>query len=143
MRMNSFSFSRRLQLWSDASQENFAVRLSNELSFRAASNPDASYTVLVDEAEFFDDMEYDWNYLLTHWTGVKNGEIKLVDAVDEKRQPVEIDLFDDVNGKRVQGEKPKPILKCNYCMLSYGSGKERREHEAIWHAEKVRTRAVS
>lgn len=70
--MATISFVRRLQLWSDLGKENFAIKLSDELDFRAASNPDARYTVLVDEGDFLDDLEYDWEYLLTHWSNARN-----------------------------------------------------------------------
>ncbi|MEM2139465.1 hypothetical protein [Nitrososphaera sp.] len=44
------------------------------------------------------------------------------------------------NGKKrqVKRTKPKPLLKCHYCMLSYNSEKERSEHEALWHTEKTK-----
>lgn len=138
MRMISLFDVRRLQLWSDANQENFAVRLSNESNFRAATSPAASYILLIDEAEFLHDMEYDWNYLLMHWTGVKNGKIKLVDSIDEEQPIRNVPL----NGKDAT-EKPKAILKCHYCGLLYSSEKKRSEHEATWHAEKVRMQAFS
>jgi len=136
---------RRLQLWSDAHGKDFAIRLSNEQDFRVVSNPAAKYTKLVEEAEYFDDMDYDWKYLLEHWTGVKNGSIRLLDIGDGKERPATIhwiDLPDDAsinNGKKKQAKrtKPKPLLKCHYCMLSYNSKKERSEHEALWHAEKT------
>ncbi|MEO9294270.1 MAG: hypothetical protein ABI347_01575 [Nitrososphaera sp.] len=142
--MFSSSNFRRLQLWSDAHGKDFAVRLSNESDFRVVSNPAAKYTKLVEEAEYFENMDYDWKYLLEHWAGVKNGSIRLLDTGNEKEQPAKInwiDLPDDASinnckKKRVKRTKAKPLLKCHYCMLSYNSEKERSEHEVLWHAEK-------
>ncbi len=129
----------------------FAVRLSSDYDFRAVSNPSVKYTKLVEEAGYFSDMDYDWNFLLEHWMGVKNGSVRLLD--DDGRggrrplRPAAFDLPDvdnDVsavkkpNGRGAKREKPKPLLKCRYCMLSYNSEKERHEHEVTWHAEKMK-----
>jgi hypothetical protein len=46
--------------------------------------------------------------------------------------------IDNGKKKRIKGAKPKPLLKCHYCMLSYNSEKERSEHEALWHTEKMK-----
>lgn len=136
---------RKIQFWSDARGKEFAVRLSNEPDFRAVSNPDANYTKLVEEAEYFSDMDYDWKYLLDHWTGVKNGSIKLLDYDgQDKPNPASFDLADvfpsieKPNGRRAKRERSKPLLKCRYCMLSYNSEKERHEHELSWHSGKMK-----
>lgn len=138
------SDTRKLQLWSDACGKEFAVRLSNEHDFKAASNPDAKYTKLVDEAEYFSDMKYDWKFLLHHWAAVINGSIRLVDYDGRKNpDPLPFDLADafeskNLNGRRARREKPKPPLKCRFCKLSYNTEKERREHELTWHSEKLK-----
>ena len=143
---------RKIQLWSDARGKEFAVRLSNDHDFRAVSNPSVKYIKLVEEADYFSDMDYDWRYLLEHWIGVKNGSVKLLDddAAGGGRKPLHPAAFDlpDVdndtfavkkpNGRGAKREKPKPLLKCRYCMLSYNSEKERHEHEVTWHAEKMK-----
>lgn len=136
---------RKIQFWSDTRGKEFAVRLSNEPDFRAVSNPDANYTKLVEEAEYFSDMDYDWRFLLDHWIGVKNGNIKLLDLNGKKepRAPA-LDWTDMQSApvkayeKRVKREKPKPLLKCHYCMISYNSEKERQQHELAWHSEKMK-----
>lgn len=135
---------RKIQFWSDAMGKEFAVRLSNDRDFRAVSNPAAKYTKLVEEAEYFSDMKYDWKFLLEFWTGVKNGSIRPLDIGDGREEPATInwiDLPDDAslnNGKKkhVKRTKPKPLLKCRYCMRSYNSEKERQEHELVWHSKK-------
>ena len=137
---------RKIQFWSDARGKEFAVRLTNDPDFRAVSNPAANYTKLVEEFDYFSDMDYDWKYLLDHLIGLKNGSIKLFDlnGKEEPNSPT-LDLTDmqqsspvKADEKRVKREKPKPLLKCHYCMLSYNSEKERQEHEAIWHAKKMK-----
>jgi hypothetical protein len=136
----------KIQFWSDARGKEFAVRLSNEPDFRAVSNPAANYVRLVEEAEYFSDMDYDWKFLLDYWIGVKNGSIKLFDlnGNDEPSPGTLLDLTDiqtdlaRVDKKTVKREKPKPLLKCHYCMLSYNSEKERSEHELAWHSDRMK-----
>jgi hypothetical protein len=143
--MMSGSDSRKLQLWSDSRGKEFAVRLSNEHDFKAVSNPGAKYTKLVDEAEYLSDTKYDWKFLLGHWAGVINGSIRLADNDGRKApEPSPFDLTEALapmkkpNGRRARREKPKPLLKCHYCMLSYNTEKERRDHELTWHSEKMK-----
>lgn len=136
--------SRKLQLWSDGRGREFAVKVSNEAGFKAASSPAAEYTKLVDEAQYFDDMKYDWQFLLNHWIGVMNGRIKLSDNDEREPPPTPFDLTEvpapiqKTKERRARREKPKPLLKCHYCMLSYNSEKERRGHELFWHSEKMK-----
>lgn len=145
--MFSGSSFHKLQLWSDAYERGFAVRLSNEQVFRAVSNPAAKYTKLVEESEYFIDLDYDWKYLLEHWVGMRNGSITLTDVGDGKKSltpPAVFDLTDadtftvkKLKRERAKREKPQLPKKCRYCMLSYNSEKERQEHEVAWHYEKM------
>jgi hypothetical protein len=135
----------KIQFWSDARGREFAVRLSNEPGFRAASNPDAKYTELIEEEDYFSDLDYDWRFLLAYWMGVKNGNIKLFDRNGKKELPAPAldwtnmqSSIDSTDKKMVKRSKPKPLLKCHYCMLSYNSEKERHEHELTWHEEKMK-----
>lgn len=137
---------RRLQLWSDDRGKEFAVRLSNEHDFRAVSNPAAKYTKLVEESDYFSDMKYDWEFLLDHWAGMKNKGIEPFN-LNGKEEPSPATLSDltdfqiapvKAGERRAKREKPKPLLKCHYCTLSYNSEKERQEHELVWHSEKMR-----
>lgn len=139
------SDSRKLQLWSDSRGKEFAVRLSNEHDFKAVSNPDAKYTELVDETDYLSDTKYDWKFLLEHWAAVINGSIRIVDNDGRKDpDPIPFDLTEalapmkKLDGRKARREKPKPLLKCHYCMLSYNTEKERRNHELTWHSEKMR-----
>ena len=138
------SGSRNLQLWSDGRGKEFAVKVSNEAGFKAASNPAAEYTNLVDEAEYFDDMKYDWQFLLNHWTSVMNGSIKVLNNDGREPPPLPFDLTEvpapiqKPKERRARREKVKPLLKCHYCKLSYNTEKERRYHELFWHSDKMK-----
>jgi hypothetical protein len=127
--------------------EEFSVRLSNDRDFRAVSNPAAKYTELVEEAEYFSDMKYDWKFLLGYWTSVRNGRIEPFDLNGKEESDSLDSAASDLTSSmqaapakagsgKVRRKKSRPILKCHYCMLSYNSEKERSEHESLWHAEK-------
>lgn len=136
---------KKIQFWSDAQGKEFAVRLSNEPDFRAVSNPSVKYLKLVEEADYFSDMNYDWKFLLEYWMGVKNGKIEPF-GLNGKEEPnhITLDLIDTqtasvkADKKRIKRDRARPLLKCRYCMLSYNSEKERQEHELAWHAEKMK-----
>jgi hypothetical protein len=141
--MWSGSYSRKIQLWSDSHEKEFAVKLSDQADFKAVSNPTAKYTKLVDEAEYFSDLEYDWQFLLSHWAGVRDGSIKLLDNEGKKPGAVPFELTDALapikkQEKRARREKPRPPLNCRFCKLSYNTEKERREHELAWHSDKMK-----
>lgn len=138
--------SRWVQLWSDAKGKEFAVKISDEPDFRAATNPAAKYTNLVDETEYFSDVEYDWQFLLTHWVSIQDRNNRLGHD-EEKRadtRPFPFDLANEsvsnesISGGRNRGEKPHTKLKCRFCKLSYNTERERREHEHAWHPNKVK-----
>jgi hypothetical protein len=64
------SISKKLQLWSDSSKNEYAIRVKGEPNILAATNESQliEYTVLVEEADYLEDMRYDWGYTLKHWT---------------------------------------------------------------------------
>jgi hypothetical protein len=64
------SISKKLQLWSNSSRSEYAIRLKGESNILAATNesPSIQYTVLVEEADYLEDTRYNWSYTLKHWT---------------------------------------------------------------------------
>lgn len=134
------SENRKIQLWSDAHRKEFAVKLSNHPDFKAASNPAAKYTELVDEAEYLVDLEYDWQFLLDHWARINGGSTRLIDIYEKNPDRMPFDLTRVLapikkSNRRPRMEKPKPPLQCRFCKLSYNTERERREHELAWHSE--------
>jgi hypothetical protein len=59
-----------LQLWSNSSGSEYAIRLKGESNFLAATeeSPSSQYTDLVEEVDYLEDMRYNWGYTLKHWT---------------------------------------------------------------------------
>jgi hypothetical protein len=61
---------KKLQLWSNSPGSEYAIRLKGESNFLAATkeSPLTQYTNLVEEADYLEDMRYNWGYTLKHWT---------------------------------------------------------------------------
>lgn len=61
---------KKLQLWSNSSGSEYAIRLKGEPNCLAATkeSPSIQYTDLVEEADYLEDMRYNWGYTLKHWT---------------------------------------------------------------------------
>jgi hypothetical protein len=65
---------KKLQLWSNSSGSEYAIRLKGESNFLAATkeSPSTQYTDLVEEADYLEDIKYDWDYTLKYWTSNRN-----------------------------------------------------------------------
>jgi hypothetical protein len=61
---------KKLQLWSNSSGNEYAICLEGESNFLAATkeSPSTHYTELVEEADYLEDLKYDWVYTLKQWT---------------------------------------------------------------------------
>jgi hypothetical protein len=58
---------KRLQLWKNPYQNEYAIRLEGEPEFLVASKPKTPYTNLVAESDYLDDLKYNWKYTLQYW----------------------------------------------------------------------------
>jgi hypothetical protein len=69
-----------MQLWSDQSGKEYAIRLQEDSYITPPSMKSATtiknniqYTRLIEESDYLEDIEYNWNYTLMHWiNGVVN-----------------------------------------------------------------------
>lgn len=59
----------KIQLWSNDSKTHYAIKLNNHEEFLVATrSPNTEkYTNLVEESNYFEDIQYNWNYTLNHW----------------------------------------------------------------------------
>lgn len=55
-----------IQLWTNQDQNQYAIRLEGKSDLLAATNQNALYTELVEESDYFEELEYDWDYTLKH-----------------------------------------------------------------------------
>jgi len=61
--------SKKIQLWSDSSRREYAIRLEGESGFLVTTSEDITtqYIDLVEEVDHLEDLKYDWTYTLKHW----------------------------------------------------------------------------
>jgi hypothetical protein len=57
-----------IQLWTNQDQNQYAIRLEGKSDLLATTNQDAQYTDLVEESDYLEELEYDWDYTLKHYT---------------------------------------------------------------------------
>ena len=57
---------KRIQLWTDKDQNQYAIRLGGKSDLLATTNQNAQYTHLVEESDYLEELEYDWDYTLKH-----------------------------------------------------------------------------
>jgi hypothetical protein len=55
-----------IQLWTNQDQNQYAIRLEGKSDLLAATNQNALYTELVEESDYLEELEYDWDYTLKH-----------------------------------------------------------------------------
>ncbi len=66
--------SKKIQLWSDSSNSEYAIRLKDEPGFLAGTTENVTtvqYTDLVEEVDFLEDLKYDWKYTLKQWISTR------------------------------------------------------------------------
>jgi hypothetical protein len=65
---------KKLQLWSNSSGSEYAICLEGESNFFATTreSPSTQYTDLIEEADYFEDLKYDWEYTLKQWISNHN-----------------------------------------------------------------------
>jgi hypothetical protein len=55
-----------IQLWTNQDQNQYAIRLDGKSDLLATTNQNAQYTDLVEESDYLEELEYDWDYTLKH-----------------------------------------------------------------------------
>ena len=55
-----------IQLWTNQDQNQYAIRLEGKSDLLAATNQNALYIDLVEESDYLEELEYDWDYTLKH-----------------------------------------------------------------------------
>jgi hypothetical protein len=78
----SFRQTKKMQLWSNHSKSEYAIRLEGRSEFPATTSQNAKlrYTELIDESYYLEDFEYDWDYTLRHW--IKNYACDIVSEIN-------------------------------------------------------------
>ena len=127
---------KKIQLWSDSDEKEFAVCISSEQNFfRASTDSQARYVRLVEESEYIEGEKYDWKYLLGMWVDSRSGSwIGTVVPRDADSSNI------NEQGQKAGRKRPQAAaltLKCHFCGLTYAHEKERKSHEKMWHASNM------
>ena len=65
----------KIQLWSNASKSDYAIKLKARPDILAATKNTEEYTELVEESDYLEDHQYDWNYTLNHWIAIHTNNL--------------------------------------------------------------------
>jgi hypothetical protein len=129
----------KIQLWSNLYESEYALRLAitavddySEDLFLAKTDPNANYTHIVAESDYFEDFMEGWEYTLRHF--IK--EYK--EAVQQHPKEEYLKKNKQIPSNETDHPKRYPIklisyLRCHYCNLDFHDVKQRREHELEWH----------
>jgi hypothetical protein len=74
---------RRLELWTDEHGEHFAIKVSGDVDFKAATSSYVKYVRIVDTGLYLADQTYQWKYTLEQW--VKNYKKDLQESGSDRQ----------------------------------------------------------
>jgi hypothetical protein len=148
----------KIQLWSNRSRTEYAMKLKGKSNLLAATRQDMreEYTHLVEESNYLEDVQYDWNYTLrncidnhtcnvnTRYTDVaslfpyddmtETSNSATTTNINDYDSPI---LNETQNNNNVMKYKTyshqKGTFKCNYCKLMFITRIKRKLHEKEWH----------
>jgi hypothetical protein len=122
-----------LQLWADADQTEHAITFEGNSKLLAATNQNVQYTQLVEQSDYFEELDYNWEYTLKQWinnitasklsASYDSGGIGVTNPTRDKK---------GITKRRHSSSKPTR-LECNFCKLHFDSNRNRLDHEQIWH----------
>jgi Icc-related predicted phosphoesterase len=139
----------KIQLWSNNSKTDYAIKLKGKSDFLAATRRGITeqYTDLVEESDYFEDIQYDWNYTIRHWIDNHTSNIisefkDLASVFTETSNSAtrtkggNSEIYNSPILKEIQNKtysRKKGIFKCNYCKLIITTKIKRGQHEQEWH----------
>jgi predicted transcriptional regulator len=146
---------RKLQLWTNRYQNEFAIRLTGDLAisisgndndrsniFLASTNPKEDYITAVAETDYFDDLIHGWEYTLRRLieqykhkirTASLQKSISMAGNKASTRKEGEEQHRNNTNIDKAIPIRLIPYIKCGYCNSEFISEKEKNEHELEWH----------
>ncbi|MBV9177509.1 MAG: hypothetical protein JO297_10770 [Nitrososphaeraceae archaeon] len=145
---------RKLQLWTNRYQNEFAIRLTEELAistsgddndrsniFLASTNPKEDYITVVAETDYFDDLKHGWEYTLRrlidhykekiHTASLQKSTSTVRNKASNKNE--EEEELNNTNNDKAISIRLIPYIKCGYCNSEFVTEKEKKEHELEWH----------
>lgn len=149
----------KMQLWSNAYENEYALRLvlvispddyeKLEDSFLARTDPNARYTHIVAESDYLEDFKDGPDYTLRHLVEQYKEALQQQPKEEylKKNKPLTSAIYHSSSNERIAQEqeganiiqrseyhiKLISYLKCHYCNLDFHNANERKEHELEWH----------
>lgn len=145
-------------MWSNNSRSDYAIKLDGKSDFLAATRQPTTeeYTDLVQESDYLEDVQYDWNYTLMHWIDnhariiSEFTDIASVFIYDKtiaasttgpsnlatRTKGGDTEIYNSPIIKEIQNKtysQQKGTFKCNYCRLMFNTKIKRKQHEQEWH----------
>jgi len=139
----------RMELWSDETFSEFAIKFNSAIVVYTSSNPDMVVR-MIDECPYKAGYDFDWHYTLSQWVVYylankytvllhsKFSKQKEFNIRDDEDNEVDVSLYTRTDNtiKIKNKPPPKPGLKCHFCNLKYCLEEERNGHEEFWHSKK-------
>jgi hypothetical protein len=143
----------KIQLWSNNSKSDYGVKLKGRSGFLAATKDTTEeYTDLVEESDYLEDVQYDWNYTLRHWidnhvrniiceftdiaSTFSNNKTITTSGAGTSNLAITTAMVKEIQNKIIKRKtysRQKGTFKCNYCKLIFTTGIKRNQHEQVWH----------
>ena len=142
---------RKIQLWTNKHQNEFAIRLTTDSEtlavtsddddakkniFLASTDANEDYIRVVAETDYFEPLRHGWEYTLRHLIEQYKHEISLmslgnVASTNNKK-------IDKIHRRQENNNNIIPIrliayIKCRYCDSEFDSEEEKNEHELEQH----------
>jgi hypothetical protein len=123
-----------LQLWTDADQTEHAITFEGKSKLLAATNQNAQYTQLVEQSDYFEELEYNWEYTLKQWINNITASKLSASSYGSGGIGVTTPTVDKKGVKKRRHISSKPMrFDCNFCKLHFDSNRNRLNHEQMWH----------
>jgi predicted transcriptional regulator len=142
---------RKIQLWTNRHQNQFALRLTQDSEtlstsednddgsniFLAATDPNEEYVRVIAETDYFEPLKHGWDYTLGH----------LVEQYKRKTTTISLrkitstnnnDKANNIHREEDNNSNTIPIrlilyIKCRYCDSEFDTEEEKNEHELELH----------
>jgi len=141
---------RKIQLWTNRHQNQFAIKLipdSGTLAasedydesniFLAATNPNEDYVRVVAETDYFEPLQHGWEFTLRRLIEQYKQEISIM-SLQKINSANNNDKVNNTHGEENNNNNTIPIrlipyIKCRYCDSEFDTEEEKNEHELELH----------
>jgi predicted transcriptional regulator len=142
---------RKIQLWTNRHQNQFAIKLTPDSEtlatsvkddsniFLAATNPNEDYVRVVAETDYFEPLKHGWEYTLRHLIEQYKHEISIMSlrnvasTNNEKVDKIHSQGHENNNNNNTIPIKLIAYNKCRYCDSEFNTEEEKNEHELEQH----------